>query len=299
VRQYQHNFPTWVDLNNVRKIHKNIELPVPAFLLQQTMMSLPINVLVWVGGLGFLLFHPEGKRYRCLGLTYLVFLIMMIALKSKDYYLAPIYPMLFAAGGVFWEKLITGRARLRWLAVALPIAVLIVGSAVVPLVIPILPVERVMPYMETLGIKMSRTEVHMNGPLPQYFGDEFGWPEMVAEVAKVYNAMPPEERAKTAILAGDYGEAGAIDFFGPRYGLPKSICAHQNYYFWGPRQYTGESLIMLHWNLGDAQYWCHNVEPGPVLDTPYSMETERYTILICRGLKKPLAEAWPHFKIWD
>jgi hypothetical protein len=173
------------------------------------------------------------------------------------------------------------------------------GVVAVPLVVPVLPVDRIAPYMEALGTKIPGTEVHMNGPLPQHFGDEFGWPEMVAKVAQIYNVMPPEERVKTGILAGDYGEAGAIDFFGPRYGLPKSISAHQNYYFWGPGQYTGESLILLHWDLEDAQYWCRNVEPGPILDTPYSMQTERYTILICRGLKKPFSEAWPHFKIWD
>jgi hypothetical protein len=122
---------------------------------------------------------------------------------------------------------------------------------------------------------------------------------MVAEVAKIYNSMPPEERARTGILAGTYGDAGAIDFFGPRYGLPKSISAHQNYYFWGPREYTGESLIMLHWHLQDAQRWCQSVQEGPTLHPLYGMEEEYYTILICHGLKKPLVEAWPRFKVWD
>jgi hypothetical protein len=56
-------------------------------------------------------------------------------------------------------------------------------------------------------------------------------------------------------LAGIYGGVGAIDFFGSRYGLPKSITAHQNYYYWGPRQYTGESIILLEWKREDAQYW--------------------------------------------
>jgi hypothetical protein len=139
----------------------------------------------------------------------------------------------------------------------------------------------------------------MSSTLPQHFADEFGWPEMVEQVAGVYNQMPAGERAKTAILAGNYGSAGAIDFFGPRYGLPPSISAHQNYYYWGFRQYTGESLILLNWQLDDAQYWCNNVEEGPKIGDPYAMGWEHYTILICHGLKKPLAEAWPHFKVWD
>jgi hypothetical protein len=74
--------------------------------------------------------------------------------------------------------------------------------------------------------------------------------------------------------------------------------APQNYYDWGFRRYTGETLIMLKWDLHDAQYWCQNVEEGPPAGNPYAMGWEHYTILICHGLKKPMAEAWPHFKTW-
>jgi hypothetical protein len=299
VWQYQHGFATWIDLSNVKKIHKNVELPPLPFFKQQIMMLLPVSVLVWIPGLAFLLFYEEGKRYRVLAVTYLAFLAIMMALHGKDYYLAPIYPMLFAAGGVFWERFISSHARLRWVKVALPAVILVVGAIVAPIVLPVLPPERVAPYMEALGIKIPRTETHMRSSLPQHFADEFGWQEMVSQVAAIYNSMPPNDRAKTAILAGNYGSAGAIDFFGSRYGLPKSISAHQNYYYWGFRQYTGESLIMLNWKLEDAQYWCQNVEEGPVIDHPYSMGWEQYTVLICHGLKKPLAEAWPHFKVWD
>ena len=297
--QYQHDFPTWVDLNNVRTTGKNTVLPPPGFLLQQILMLNPAGALVWIAGLGFLLFHREGKRYRVLGVTYLAFLALMMALHAKDYYLAPIYPMLFAAGGVYWEELTRGRTGLRWVRVAVPALVLAMGVILAPLVIPILPIAKVVPYMEALGIKPPHTESHDTEALPQHFADESGWPEMVAAVADVYNAMPPEERAKTGILAGNYGEAGAIDFFGPRYGLPKSISAHQNYYYWGPRDYTGESLILLQWDLDDAQRYCQSVDKGPALDPPYGMDEEHYTILVCHGLKAPLAAAWPKLKHWN
>ena len=198
-----------------------------------------------------------------------------------------------------WEKATELRRGLRWLKIALPAVVFVGGAIAAPLVMPILPVEKVVPYMEALGIKLPRTETHHSGLLPQHFGDEFGWPEMVAAVAGVYNSMPPDERAKTAILAGNYGEAGAIDFFGSGYGLPKAISAHQNYYFWGPRDYTGESLILLQWPLAGAQRWCHDVQQGPTLDPYYGMDEEHYTILVCHGLKMPLSEAWPDFKHWN
>jgi hypothetical protein len=299
VWQYTHHFPTLEALSNVRKTHKNIELPPLPFLRQQIMMLLPISALVWIPGLAFLLLNAKAKKYRCLGITYLVFLAVMMILKGKDYYLAPIYPMLFAAGGVFWEAQIGARPRMLWIKVALPAAVFALGVIAIPLDVPVLPVEKVVPYMEGLGIKMSRTEVQDRGPLPQHFGDEFGWEEMVAATSQVYNSLPPEERAKTGILAGTYGDAGAIDFFGARYGLPKSISPHQNYYYWGPREYTGESLILLHYDLVDAQHGCQSVETGPTLNHPYAMQEEHYTILVCRRSKIPLAEAWSRLKVWN
>jgi 4-amino-4-deoxy-L-arabinose transferase-like glycosyltransferase len=297
--QYQHHFPTLEDLQNVKATHKNIELlPLP-FIRQQIMMLNPFSALVWIAGLGFLLFRQEGKRFRALGITYLAFLALMMLMKAKDYYLAPIYPMLFAAGAVFWEELTEPRPQLRWLRTALLALVILGGLIAAPLTLPVLPPDKIVPYTEALGIKMTRTETRMTGLLPQHFADEFGWPEMVATVAGVYNSLPPNERAKTAILAGNYGGAGAIDFFGPRYGLPKAISAHQNYYYWGPREYTGENVILLEWDLEDAKYWCRSVQQGPQIAPYYGMGWEHYTILICRDFKVPLSQAWPKLKTWN
>jgi hypothetical protein len=295
--QYLHHFPTLEDLRNVKATHKNIELPPLPFLKQQIMMLGPFSCVIWIAGLGFLLFQREGKRYRALGFTFLASFAVMMVLKGKDYYLAPIYPMLFAAGAVFWEKLT--EMRRRWIRVALPVIVIALGIVAAPLVLPILPPEEIVPYMNAIGVPVSHTENGMQSLLPQHFADEFGWQEMVEKVAQVYSSLPADERAKTAILAGDYGGAGAIDFFGPRYGLPKSISGHQNYYFWGPRDYTGESIILLEWNLKSAQRLCESVDVGPRNDPYYGMGWERYDILVCHNLKTPLAEEWPKFKFWN
>jgi 4-amino-4-deoxy-L-arabinose transferase-like glycosyltransferase len=298
--QIQNHFPTLEALRNVKATHKNIELPPLAFFKQQIMMLNPANALVWLAGLALLLLGSRMKTWRVLGITYVAFLVIMMWLRGKDYYLAPIYPMLFAAGGVFWETTTEARRWLGWGArVAVPTLVIALGVIAAPLAVPILPVEKVVPYMGALGIKMSRTEVQDKGPLPQHFGDEFGWPEMASAVAQVYTALPPEQRAKTGIIAGTYGDAGAIDFFGPRLGLPKAISGHQNYYLWGPREYTGESLIFLHYDLEDVQNWCDSVQAGPKLDPYYGMGEEHYTIIVCHGLKKPLPQVWPRFKVWN
>ena len=297
--QLRHGFPTYVDLSNVKRTHKNVELPPLPFLKQQVMRFNPLSSVIWVAGLGFLLFHREGKRYRVLAATYLAFLLAMMALKAKDYYLTPIYPMLFAAGGVLWEVFTRRRPKLLWLRVAIPLCVLSLGVALLPFVLPILPPQEIGPYMARFGSEQSKTEVAHSGPLPQHFSDEFGWPEMVQTVAGVYNSLPPDVRAKTAILAGNYGEAGAIDFFGSRYGLPKAISAHQNYYYWGPRQYTGESLILLQWSHGGAQRWCNSVDEGPTLNPEWAMAEEHYTIWICHGFKMQLDQAWDRLKHWN
>src|SRR5260370_23921979 len=156
------------------------------------MMLNMASVLVWIAGLGFLVFGSRTRTWRALGITYLVFLGIMMALRGKDYYLAPIYPMVYAAGGVFWETLTEARTRLRWVRVAVPAAVIAMGLIAVPLVVSILPGGKNVSYLGALGIKMSRTEVQESGPLPQNFCDEFGWAEMVSEGAKGFNARPPE-----------------------------------------------------------------------------------------------------------
>jgi len=263
------------------------------------LIAMAVFVVVWLVGLFYLLFHRDAKRFRFLAYTYLIFLALMMYLKGKDYYLAPIYPMLYAAGARFWEKLIRACPRLRWARIAVPSIIIVVGIVAAPLVLPILPPDKVPGYMAALGLKMTRTENGMVSPLPQHFADQFGWPEMVAKVADVYNSLPPDQRAETAILAGDYGGAGAIDFFGRRYGLPKSISAHQNYYFWGPRDYTGESVILLEWSLKDAQYWCRSVDVGPRNEPFYGMGWEHYNILVCHDFRIPLSQAWPKLKTWN
>ncbi|MGA3228665.1 MAG: hypothetical protein ABSD51_01845 [Candidatus Binatus sp.] len=121
---------------------------------------------------------------------------------------------------------------------ALPAVIVIVGVMIAPVTIPVLPVETFIRYQRVLGVNV-RTDTRKTAELPQSYADMFGWPEMAATVAKVYNSISPNERAKTAIFTRNYGEAAAIDFFGPRYGLPQAISGHMSYYLWGPRDWDG------------------------------------------------------------
>ncbi len=90
-----------------------------------------------------------------------------------------------------------------------------------------------------------------------------------------------------------------IDLFGPKYGLPKAISPHQSYFLWGPRDYTGEVMIILGAKKEDAEKACGSVEERMRVDNPYSDNYEKYNILICRNTKKPLAQVWPSLKFWN
>ena len=156
--------------------------------------------------------------------------------------------------------------------------------------LPVLPIEKFVAFQKWIGLEPPRTEKNQIGVLlPQYYADEFGWTDMVEQVARIYHSLQPEEQAKAAIYTTNYGQAGAIDFFGPRYGLPKAICAHQNYFLWGPREYTGEIMILVGAeNIEDARPHFASVEVAATLNNPYAMPHETHPILLARGLNVDL-----------
>jgi hypothetical protein len=299
--QWQHGFPTLEDLENVRVIGKNVELAPGAFMVQQILMLNPATLPVWLAGLWFLL-AGGGRRFRVLGWTYVSLLAVMMALHAKDYYLAPIYPMLFAAGGAAfagWTSAVA-RDRLRLPVQALlALSVAVPGAVFAPLALPILQPASYLAYQQRLGFAPEKTEVAHEGPMPQLWGDQFGWPELVSEIADIYNSLPAEERARTGIFASNYGEAGAINLFGPEHGLPAAICAHQTHSMWGPGEFRGDNLIWLQWEPEWLEGRCDSVEIVGEHHHPWGMEEENRPILLCRGLTVPLAEQWPDLRHWN
>jgi hypothetical protein len=289
----RHNFPFLELMHNIRQTHRDVVRGPIAFVLDQAQILNPILFPLWLGGLIWLFLGREGRRLRVLGIIYIALLSMFIALRGKNYYLSAIYPALFAAGAIGFEKI---TARWRWVRVAY--AILLIGSIIIlaPTVSPILSPESAIEYQKKLGIEPSKAENQRTGPLPQYFADEFGWREMAEETARVYKLLSPKDQARTAIFANNYGEAGAIDFFGPRLGLSKSICSHQSYWVWGPRDYDGSVVIVLGSDgTGDREHF-QSVEPVGRVEHPYSRRDEHFDIFLCRGLTGDLREFWPRTK---
>jgi hypothetical protein len=127
----------------------------------------------------------------------------------------------------------------------------------------------------------------------------FGWEDTAVEVARIYNSLPPDVRPKTAIFSNTYGQAGAIDLFGQKFGLPAAISNHQTYFLWGPRDYTGESVIVLGVRRQELEQFFSSIEPVGQVGHPYSMPNEHFTIYYCRQPKIPLQQLWPTIKKWS
>jgi hypothetical protein len=295
--QMRWHFPFLQLLVNIRQGPRDVVLPPLPYLAQQTEMIGFVPALLVLLGLWFL-FSPAGRRYAVLGWGFLAFLAMMMALKGKFYYMAPVYPVMFAAGAVHLER-ITERKSWRWTRVSYTVIMLVAGALLAPTIIPILPVETYIAYSRKLGIQQQKFENQPQSELPQIFADMCGWEERVRIVAAYFHSLSPEEQKVTAIGAPDYGQAGAIDLFGPKYGLPKSISDNNNYWIWGPREYTGESVILLNERSPEAYIGrCKSLTLVAHPSDPYSRPDSNRPIYHCRGLRPGLQELWPKLKGW-
>ena len=222
--------------------------PIP-FFLQQTQILQPLNAPIWIIGLIAFFTSPRLRPYRVLGWCYLVFLGIFFVLHGKNYYLAPIYPMLLAAGAVQIEDWLDGLkvapARRGW-QTAIICALLIGGALTAPMSVPVLPLDTFVQYLKVTNTRLAQTEHFGNqSPLPQWYSDQFGWKEIADEAALAWNRIPPAERQDCGIFTQFYAAAGAIDFFYKAKGLPPAISGDRTYWLWGPRGYSGDCMVVV------------------------------------------------------
>ena len=260
----------------------------------------PLSFPFWLGGLLFYFFSRDARSYRSFGWAFVITIAFFMITHGKDYYSASAYVMLFAAGAVATERLLAARPRLQMVMKPAGFIWLMLGVLpLLPLVLPVLPIETFLRYQSRLPFDVPKTERSFIGEtLPQYYADEFPWPGMVEAAARVYYSLTPEEQERTAIFGGNYGQAAAIDFFGPQYGLPKAISGHQNYFLWGPRHYTGDIVILLGGLENEAREEFESVTVAATPYNPYAYRYENRPILLCRGLKWNLQTEWSRVKKW-
>jgi len=319
----RNNWPFIELMRNIRAAGRDVELSPLDFFVQQILLIHPLAAPIWITGLFALLFSQRLRQFRFLGWSYVISFVTFVLLKGKNYYLAPIYPMLLAAGALMIEAVIcrghssserersdrfqptalstsleSGRCA-PVLSAGIIVVLLVSGALLAPFVVPVLPVERFISYMNSSPLKLPRTEhSHESAQLPQHYADQFGWEELAAKTAEAWSRLAPEERVDCGIFAQNYGQAGAIDFFGRRYGLPRALSGHQTYYLWGPRGYTGNCMIVIDDDKETLDRLFNYVELVGTSDNPYALE-RNLTVWICKGSKfGSLAQLWPRVKKW-
>ncbi|MGE5359024.1 MAG: glycosyltransferase family 39 protein, partial [Bacteroidales bacterium] len=284
--QVQNGWPTLEFMRNAAG-EKMVRTGLAAFWSQQLLVMNPATAPVWIVGLAALL---SARRTRVLGLVFVVVAALLVASgSSRPNYLAVAYAPLLAAGGVSIERIVAARRRV-WLGPAVLVMLLLVGAPAVPLGLPFLPVDTQVAYTHAVGARPRAQEHTAEGDLPQVFADMFGWEDLARRVARVYHELPADQRAKAAIFTSNYGEAGAIDFFGPRYGLPPAISSHNNYWLWGPRGATGEVVIIVGGERDDPHGDFRSVTLADTTRCEHCMPYENNApIFVCLGLNQPLS----------
>ena len=288
--QVLHGWPTQEFVANAQR-DKITPLGPIGFVAKQFFMAGPVGFFFALAGLGWLLAASKARAFRPLGWAALTVLVVLAASVSKPYYFAPALTLLFPAAGVVLETWTSGRFARPLRAVALLAAASILFAA--PLVKPLLSEDAYVRYAAALGVRPGTDENHRIGRLPQFFADMHGWRELAEAVAAVNAALPAEDRARACVYGRNYGEAAAIEYFGPALGLPPAISQHNSYWIWGPGSCTGAVVLIIGGELADHVDDFASVEPAGVFRCADCMPYENeLTIWVARGLNMPIADAW-------
>jgi hypothetical protein len=297
--QAAHGYPMWTLLRDAGEF-KNVQLTPLQYLETQILVTHPLLAPVWIFGLATLLRRSET---RFLGFAYVLLIAQMVVLRGKDYYPGNVYPIFVAAGAVTIEAW-TRRAVL-WRP-ALSVYALASGVLLVPLLMPVLP-ERTMSAYDRIAqtllareVALAKSERTTIGNLPPDWADMHGWHELASVVARIYRSLPPEQRAQAAILASNYGEAAAIDFFGEDYGLPPVLSGHNQYWLWGTHGYSGNVVIDVHGECDRHArlFRIHRVVAR--FSNPWGRPFENgFPISVCEGITTPLAAVWPNLRTYN
>jgi hypothetical protein len=262
----------------------------------------PLFSPVWIWGLGWLWAYRAqgqiGRPYRFLTVAYLLLLGVLILTIGRGYYIQGVYPALFAAGAVAVERAL--QSRPRWSRAAVLAAAFVGGLPMFPLSLPVLSLPAYMAYERAIGLSRPTPpdgKSHLINPM---FADQLGWKTMTQTVAGAYWSLPAAQRTITAVFADRYAYAGALDYYGPRYGLPTVISPNNQYYLWGTRGYSGRSVLAVgatdYWLL---LHWFGSVRQIAVYRNDYRWMLEGpLPIYICTRPRVPLAVMWPAFKYY-
>lgn len=295
--QAHYGFPM-IELLRNGQHGKNVVLDPLSFILQQLLITNPLLAPIWIAGVLWSLFTPQ---LRWIALSFVALLAAMIALDAKNYYACDAYPALFALGAAAVERWTLRVQILRYAAIPFAAAA---GALLLPFVVPLLPVRQFIAYDDgfsrVVPMQSTASEHHKLSVLPQTYADMHGWRQLARMVTNVYQALPPQDRSRAVIAASNYGEASAVEFFGAGHGLPHVISGHNQYFLWGTHGASGDVLIDVNGDCAASLRLYERVKRVAVFKAPYVMPYEDgIPIMLCRGIKKPLADVWPLVKNYN
>jgi len=291
VGQVRLGFPVLGQMADLRTSQLERITPVD-FLVGQLLWG-PAVLLALAGTVG-LFASPGLRQFRPLGWSVVAAFVLLLLGHAKPYYAGPLYPAMFAAGAVLFERAAQGlRGEILQAAT---IAVLFGFFLMVfPLGVPVLPPLEMATYARALGVTEAvRTNTGEVGALPQDYADMLGWKDQADAVARAYRALPPRDRKRAALVAGNYGEAGALDFYGPRLGLPPAVSPAGSYWFFGPGDRPGYVVITLGVPPERLRQYYDSVRTVAWVGHPWAVaEERRVPISVGTGARTTLQAVWP------
>jgi 4-amino-4-deoxy-L-arabinose transferase-like glycosyltransferase len=285
----------WAGLEFIEnaRAYKIAAMPPLDYLKEVVLENNPAAAVIWLPGLLWLLF-ARGRPFRVVAFMFLITTAILMLQKSKPYYLASSFCVLLAAGGVAWERW-TDRGGLRWVPAVLA-ANLAAGAVIMaPLAVPLKSPEDLVPYLKRLGIMPRAAEVGHTSVLPQHFSDRQGWEELARTVSAAYSGLTAGEQARCVIVASNYGEAGALEYWSRRYPLPPVYSGHNSYWFWGPPPPSRNIFIAVGYDRDDLEPVFRRVVSGAEAVTPWALES-RIPVWICRGPTRTVESLWRQLK---
>lgn len=256
------------------------------FLVEQLFLAAnALTIPLWAAGLGALFVSERFRRFRILGWMAVVPFVLFVIAKGRGYYMAGVYPMLLAAGAVVFVAWASERsAPVRRTLFAVAILAIVLGSAVALIVLPV----------TAIGTPVWNFAVKQNHDL----AEEVGWPELVREVARIRATLPPDE--DVGIFCGNYGEAGAVNLYGPALGLPPAISSVNSYWLRGAGKEHAPTMIVLGVDREELEKYFLSVKVAgrtPVVQGVRNEETDDHPeIYVARGMKASWITIWPKIR---
>jgi hypothetical protein len=251
--QIQHHWPLISHMKTLRK--EQLNYITPAEFIQQQLTVHGIALFVWVTGFLFLIFSFRLRNFQFLAIAYVLIFVFLLKMDGKNYYLFGAYPMLFAAGGFGFERLLkTNSYALRIAAIALFV---IPNLILFPIVLPILSLDQTLGFFRFTNknipaLKFITTwEDQKQHLITQDYADMFGWDEMARKVGEAYHKLTPEQQKQTLIYADNYGEAGALHHYRKQFNYPDVVSLNSSFTLWAPDSLKCKYMIYVDDNGGE------------------------------------------------